>query len=64
MRRQTKKKLKIIVDVEFEQHLFIDEDSLDFNICQKGEDIVDQQGLIIILDGIKNYKKKGHTLKF
>ena len=44
-----KKNLRIIIDVEFE-----DEDSLDFNIHQKGKDTVDQQELIAILDEIRN----------
>ena len=43
------KKSRIIRDVEFE-----DENSLDFNIRQKGKDTVDQQDLIAILDGIRN----------
>ena len=42
-----KKNLKIIIDVEFE-----DEDSLGFNIHQRGKETVDQYGLITILDGI------------
>jgi hypothetical protein len=44
-----KKKLRIIIDVEFRR-----KDSLDFNIRQKGKDTVDQQGLITILDEIRN----------
>ena len=44
-----KKKLRIIIDVEFE-----DEDNLDFDIRQKGKDTVDQQDLITIFDGIRN----------
>ena len=44
-----KKKLRIIIDVEFEN-----KDSLDFNIRQKGKDTADQQDLIAILGEIRN----------